>query len=104
MAEPMNILGVNSPVDEEKADDKQTYWASLPAADLGAKIVDHIDDYDQYTRTFGMLWLWRRSYYTYYKNYFRGGRILKAGDVGQYRTMSVNHYHSIVQGLLTLIT
>lgn len=104
MAEPMNILGINDPMTEQETDPRKTYWASLPTEEIGAKLVDKVVDYDLYTRTYGHLWLWRRSYYTYYKNYFRGGKILKAGDVGQYRTLSVNHYHSVVQGLLTLIT
>jgi hypothetical protein len=104
MAEPMSILGVNDGTPEEETSSKTTYWATLSSTDIGSKLVDKVTDYDQYTRTYGLLWLWRRSYYSYYKNYFRGGKILRAGDVGQYRTLSVNHYHSIVSGLLTLIT
>lgn len=103
MADQMNV-GFDSREPADQSDIDSVYWATLPTEEIGAKLVSKINDYDLYTRTYGMLWLWRRSYYTYYKNYFRGGKILKAGDVGQYRTMSVNHYHSIVQGLLTLIT
>lgn len=104
MADQMNVGFDSRDAADEQQNSKTTYWATLPKEDVGAALVSRINDFDIYTRTYGMLWLWRRSYYTYYKNYFRGGKILKAGDVGQYRTMSVNHYHSIVQGLLTLIT
>lgn len=102
-AQPMSILGVSDPLSEDH-DPKDQYWATLPVDKLGDKLVERVIDYDLYTRTYGQLWLWRRSYYTYYKNYFRGGRMLRAGDIGQYKTLSINHYHSIVQGLLTLIT
>lgn len=102
-AQPMSILGVSDDLTDEVRPDEQ-YWATLPVEKLGDKLMARVVDFDLYTRTYGQLWLWRRSYYTYYKNYFRGGRMLRAGDIGQYKTLSVNHYHSIVQGLLTLIT
>lgn len=103
MNDPMSIVGVNN-VDEGTESNPNVYWASLPADQIGGKLVDKVTDYDLYARTFGLLWLWRRSFYAYYKNYFRGGRILRAGEVGQYKTIAINHYRSIIQGLLTLIT
>lgn len=102
-SDPMSIVGVND-VDEGTESNPNVYWATLPTDKIGSKLVDKVTDYDLYIRTFGLLWLWRRSFYSYYKNYFRGGRILRAGEVGQYKTITVNHYRSILQGLLTLIT
>lgn len=104
MPDPMNITFGSNQDDYGTEDNPNLYWASLPTDKIGAKLVDKVVDYDLYTRTFGLLWLWRRSFYSYYKNYFRGGRILRAGEVGQYKTITVNHYRSIIQGLLTLIT
>jgi hypothetical protein len=104
MAEPMNILGVTDPTADEPAADDTTYWATWPTQELTEKLADLVTAYDLYTKTFGQLWLWRRSYQQYYKNYFRGGRMAKTGDAGQYKLLSINHYRSIVQGLLTLIT
>ena len=102
MADPMNFIDNN--LSEKEIEDKETYWATLPTEKIGDKLVNKVVDYDLYSRTFGMLWLWRRSFYSYYKNYFRGGRVLRAGEIGQYKTLAVNHYRSIIQGLLTLIT
>lgn len=104
MNDPMNITYGNNGLDEGTDSNPNVYWAALPTDKIGDSLVDKVIDYDLYTRTFGLLWLWRRSFYSYYKNYFRGGRILRAGDVGQYKTITVNHYRSIIQGLLTLIT
>lgn len=103
-AQPMNVAF--SSVDELTSEQasKVQYWATLPKDKIGGPLEDKVTDYDLYTRTYGQLWLWRRSYFMYYKNWFRGGKMLRAGDMGQYKTLSVNHYHSIVQGILTLIT
>lgn len=104
MSDPMNVTFGNNDLDEGTADSPNMYWAALTADKIGGKLVDKVTDYDLYSRTFGLLWLWRRSFYAYYKNYFRGGRILRAGEIGQYKTIAINHYHSILNGLLTLIT
>lgn len=84
-----------------------TYFANLAPDDLATELSSKIDGYYQFINRYGFLDRWRRSYLTYFGQSEMGAstdRLNQAGQNGELYALKVNHYRSILQNLLVLIT
>lgn len=80
------------------------YWATLPSDELIPVLSEKVDDYRRYVRTSGLLQLWQRSYFMYYRSLNRGGALVKTGELGEFKTINVNHYRNLLQHILIMAT
>lgn len=83
------------------------YWADCAPEDLANVILDRATKYRDRLRKEGRLELWRRAERTYYGQDANGGMANSAavtfgGEQGEIVMIRVNHYASIVKGLLAL--
>jgi hypothetical protein len=78
------------------------YWASEDKDKLHTSIVKKIQDYYSFMMSSNRMNLWKRSYEYYNRGSVKSGRIIKAGQHGEFSLMDVNQYRSLLQGLLTL--
>lgn len=78
------------------------YFATLPIEELGSEILKRVDNYNEYLMTSGKAALWAKSYDAFYRGGLRLGEMGTAGEQGEYITMDVNHYKSLLTNLITL--
>lgn len=84
---------------------KQTeYFAALPNDKIAPEIMKKIEDYYEFLLTSGKLHLYRRSYEFYYRSAIKGGKLVRAGEQGEYTTINVNHYRNLLKNLQTMTT
>lgn len=84
-----------------------TYFAANPPDDLAKKLVSKVDEYFNFCNRYGILDRWRRAYNAYYGQSESGtdtSRLNQAGTNGEQYILKVNHFRSILQSLLVLIT
>lgn len=84
------------------SNNNDVYWAAETVDKVGAQIFDKIDNYYKYCTQTGRMAAWRRNYEFYHAAVFSGGRLGKSGEVGQYTSVSVNHFRNLLQHLLTI--
>ena len=83
------------------------YWASLDSDSLPKELMRKIDGYYDYCNRFGVMDRWRRSYMAYYGMSESGTdttRLNQTGTNGEHYVLRVNHFRSLLQNLLVLIT
>lgn len=83
------------------------YWATLSSDELPAKLLGKIHSYYDYCSRYGFLDRWKRSYLAYYGLSESGTdttRLSQAGANGENYILKVNHFRSLLQNLLVLIT
>ena len=85
------------------ADDKDIYWATeTNAEDLGSSLTSKVDDYVNWLRTDGRLWLWRQAYRQYYYSQVYGADIQKTGESGEFTSAQINQYRNLLLHLKSL--
>lgn len=85
----------------------EPYWATLPPDDLAPKLFGKISAFYDYCFRYGILDRWRRCYMAYYGLAEAGTdttRMSQAGTNGELYILKVNHFRSLLQNLLVLIT
>lgn len=83
------------------------YWATRPSDQLPAALLTKIGAYYDYCFRYGILDRWKRAYLAYYGLSESGTdttRLNQAGTNGELYVLKVNHFRSLLQNLLVLIT
>lgn len=80
----------------------KTYFAKLPTNDIGYELNKRVLDYYDFLNVSGIVNLWRLSYYQYFKATKHLGSIPTTGETGEYSAMYINHYRSLLQGILNM--
>lgn len=83
------------------------YWATVASDDLPAELTRKTSEFYDYTFRYGILDRWKRSYLAYYGLSESGTdttRLNQAGTNGEMYVLKVNHFRSLLQNLLVLIT
>lgn len=80
----------------------KTYFANLQTDQIGKELNKRVIDYYDYITISGIINLWRLSYYQYFKATKHLGQIPTTGEVGEYSAMYINHYRSLLQGILNM--
>lgn len=83
---------------------REQYFAALGVDEICSELMKRVEDYYTYLVSSGRIAIWRRSYEYYYRGTFRGAKILKAGDQGEYTTMHGNHFRNLLQHLIVMTT
>ena len=78
------------------------YWANCETEELVSHLIEKIEDYSQFLMKSNKFSLWRAQWSQYYKAESRVGMVM-GGDRAQYRILGVNHYASLIQGLVSII-
>jgi len=78
------------------------YWASLDKDNLLSALSARVDEYFKYLRTSNRMYVWRSSYQMYNQAMFKGPRVRTVGRHGEYLNMTVNHYRSLIQNMITM--
>lgn len=78
------------------------YWAMLPTDEIVPCLDGMVEDYMQFLMKSNKLSLWRAQWNQYYKAESRVGLVM-GGDRAQYKILGVNHYASLLQGLVSII-
>ena len=87
---------------QDARDRSDTYWAALPAEDVVPQLASKMDDYRQYLLKTSKLAMWRACWAQYYKAESRVGMAV-GGDRSQYKILGVNHFASLIQGLVSVV-
>ena len=85
----------------------ETYWAGLPADELGGYLSDKVEQYYNFVFRFGILDRWRRCYLAYYGFSESGAdtsRLNQVGTNGEQYVLKINQFRSILQNILVLTT
>jgi hypothetical protein len=83
------------------------YWASLPPDEILSHLFSKQSQYYDYIFRYGILDRWKRCYLAYYGLGESGTdttRLNQAGTNGELYALKVNHFRSLLQNLLVLIT
>jgi hypothetical protein len=101
------------PVDDKSpmgTSEGNLYWAAQDPDQLTSTLTDIVKGYyDRLTR-YGLHYLWRRAYFTYYGIDFNIGQnhgtssITFGGAQGELSFLKVNHYRSLMQNILNMTT
>lgn len=83
---------------------KNQYFATLEAEDLGSEIEQRVDLFKTFRKARERRWLRNANYYNNIHKGEASGDLASAGEQGELVTMSVNHYRNIIQHLIVLIT
>lgn len=89
---------------EEVTQSPDQYFASVSPDKLAGLCDAKATAYWQYLSATGLLSLYRRVYYAYYKADTNNGAILKAGMNGEYTILTLNHFKNLLDHLHSLIT
>lgn len=80
------------------------YWAAKGIKEVLPLLVAKTEDYYDFLRQTGRLYLWRRSYSAYYRQSQILGKLQRAGEQGEFTRMHVNDYRNIALHLKSLTT
>lgn len=80
------------------------YFAGVPTDEIASELMGKIKAYYQFIQTSGKLYLWRRSYQTYYGPAMRGSQVNSGGEAGELTLIQVNQYRNLLKHLHTLTT
>lgn len=83
------------------------YWANVPSDDLPRELSRKLNQYYDYCFRYGALDKWKRCYLSYFGISESGtdtSRLNQAGTNGELYVLKVNHFRSLLQNLLVLIT
>lgn len=83
------------------------YWATLPSDELPTYLCGKTNSFYDYCFRYGILDRWKRAYLAYYGLSESGTdttRLNQAGTNGELYVLKVNHFRSLLQNLLVLIT
>ena len=82
------------------------YWANLPSDELPAELSKKVNNYYDYCSRYGILDRWKRAYTAYYGMSDSGSDTTHLGQAqnGELYILKVNHFRSLLQNLLVLIT
>lgn len=83
-------------------DRSEQYWATLGTEEIVSQLQDKVDDYRQFLLRSNKLTVWRACWNQYYKAESRVG-LTTGGDRAQYKILGVNHYSSLIQGLVSIV-
>lgn len=83
-------------------DTSDQYWAALGSDEIVPKLQELVDDYRMYLMKSGKLNVWRACWNQYYKAESRIGMTV-GGDRAQYKILGVNHFASLIQGLVSVV-
>lgn len=78
------------------------YFANLDSSEITSNLTEKVKNYQDYLIKSGKLTLLKNLWATYYRPEYKIG-ITQAGDRGQYRQIGVNHFKSIIQGLIAVV-
>jgi hypothetical protein len=88
------------------------YFAKKDAKDLASHLEQRIGDFGNYISRVGLKGRWEKSYQLYYGRHFSGtyssnmgqGGIGEAGENGELKLLTVNHYRNFIKHILVLTT
>lgn len=80
------------------------YFANLEADELPAALNNKIYDYQRFCYQRGLLSLWKRCYWQYYRALETLGITGRVGENQEYYTLTINDFRSIIKNVLTLVT
>lgn len=80
------------------------YFATLKPTELAAECNRWVDDYAKYLVDTGRSELWRRAYTTYYNGIYRLGSVQRAGETGEFYSLTTNHYRNLLTHMLVMTT
>ncbi len=83
-------------------DRSDQYWATLETDELVTQLASKFDDYRLYLLRSNKLAMWRSCWTQYYKAESRVGMVT-GGDRAQYKILGVNHFASLIQGLVSVV-
>ncbi len=89
---------------DDQVNHQREYFATLKIEDLLPELVKKTDNYYKYLQESGRMSIWRRSYECYYRNMFRGGKMNRAGNEGEYTTINVNHARNVLLHIKNMTT
>jgi len=78
------------------------YFATLETDELGAEIINKVRSYNDYLLASGKASLWEKSFNNYYAGGIKFGELERAGEQGEFTMMSINHYKSLLNNLVTI--
>lgn len=84
--------------------EKTTYFGTLPTNTIGGELMRRVKAYYDFVWRSGRLDLWRLSRAHYNASRVTQGRVQERGQQGEYLVCSVNHFGSILQNQVSLVT
>lgn len=81
---------------QKKSSSSLEYFGSKPRKEIGAALMDKVEDFYQAAHEDGKLDLWRRSYKMFNSSYLRGARVITSGENNEYELININHYKNIL--------
>ena len=90
-------------MNEEQVEEPK-YWATKGIKELLPSLQGRIEDYYEFLRLTGRLFLWRRSYSAYYRQSQILGKMIRSGEQGEFTKIHVNDYRNIALHLKSLTT
>jgi hypothetical protein len=86
------------------AEYENKYFASKPSDELAGEVLDRVQAYNEYLLTTGKLNLWAKVYDTYYRGGITLGEMGNSGEHGEFTTLDVNHFKSLLNNIHTMTT
>lgn len=80
------------------------YFATLPAKELAAEVLERVSNYDKYISASGRGTIWRNSYNHYNMGIFKDAGLNRTGEQLEYTDMYVNHFRNILTHMLNMTT
>ena len=83
------------------------YFATLDGKDLVEALMEKVNSYFEYLKTYKTFTVWLKSYNTYYgrdRDGFTTQEIGRSGTQGELSVLKVNHYRNLIQHLHVLTT
>lgn len=84
----------------------QQYWATLPTKDFIPELHERVREYYTYLSDTGRLERWQRNYRHFYgqgtATTASSNRLSASGDAGEYTTLKINDYRSVVKHAVVL--
>ena len=80
------------------------YFATLPMSDIGAALMNRVEDYFQSIYGSSRYEFWKKSYLNYYGGCPVSPGIQRVGERGEVHKLRINIFRNIVQNLLVMVT
>jgi len=86
------------------SEDYKKYFAALPVEEIGAKILEKVDNYTEYVLSTGLSQLWYKTFNAYYRGGINLGEISQGGEHNEFMLLDINHFKSLTSNILTMTT
>lgn len=78
----------------------EDYFANAPRPEVADKLLKLVEDYYEFLRMSGRLYILQRAWEYYFQGQVRQARLRKAGKENEYTIMGVNHYRNILRNTI----